>query len=495
MRNDRRLPCAAASDVRHRSERARAEPVSWLMIALLGVTTLTALTASPLEAGAATGTDRAEGASTAVVGAPSKAAAPDGTPRHALTNGPQRMQTESASVAVSGAVEGTANFEVGDTYTQQSHLAQGGQPSAVASAKHLLSSMDTFQNVSLMGWGTQDPEPVPGSYSWGSLDSRIEVMAATVPSNKRMITLCSAPGWMKVGGSSQEWNMESAVAPSHDEDFAHLAAEVAERYDGLHRTRTGELLPKVEFFDVWNEMKGFWDTATNSWNVQAYTTLYNDVYAAIKAVRPDARIGGPYAPLAATNSSTADVSPVHGSFGDVDQRDLDVITYWLAHKTGAQFVSMDGGPSSTDESGFGSGRYFAAVAHWLRTLDNTAYPGAASLPIMWAEFYPGIASRSGTATGQEAVAVDIGNVVAAGQAGVNYLLIWEMEGDAAGIESVHRRERVDRYGGGRWRTTDRAVPGTARAGRCVSAAHDPVPFDGQGSGRRACRRERDPCGQ
>ena len=238
---------------------------------------------------------------------------------------------------------------------------------------------------------------------------------------------------MKVGGSSQEWNMESAVAPSHDEDFAHLAAEVAERYDGLHRTRTGELLPKVEFFDVWNEMKGFWDTATNSWNVQAYTTLYNDVYAAIKAVRPDARIGGPYAPLAATNSSTADVSPVHGSFGDVDQRDLDVITYWLAHKTGAQFVSMDGGPSSTDESGFGSGRYFAAVAHWLRTLDNTAYPGAASLPIMWAEFYPGIASRSGTATGQEAVAVDISNVVAAGQAGVNYLLIWEMEGDAAGM--------------------------------------------------------------
>jgi hypothetical protein len=434
VRNGRRPPRAAASDVRNRTERCtRTEAVNWRMIAVLGVTILTAWTASPLGARAAAGAARADGGSGAGGGARSNAAAWDGAPRHALSAGPQRMQTESASVAVSGEVEGTADFEVGDTYTQQSHLAQGGQPSAVGSAKRLLSSMGTFQNVSLMGWGTQDPEPVPGSYSWGSLDSRIEVMAATVPPDKRMITLCSAPGWMKVGGSNQEWNMETAVAPSQYQDFAHLAAEVAERYDGQHRTRSGEVLPKVDYFDVWNEMKGFWDTATNSWDVQAYTTLYNDVYAAIKAVRPDARIGGPYAPLAATDSLTADASPVHGSFGSVDQRDLDVITYWLAHKTGAQFVSMDGGPASTDESDFASGRYFAAVAHWLRTLDNTAYPGAASLPIMWAEFYPGIRSTSGTAAGQEAVAVDVSNVVAAGQAGVDYLLIWEMEGNAAGM--------------------------------------------------------------
>jgi hypothetical protein len=343
------------------------------------------------------------------------------------------IPTDSASVTTSGDVEGTADFDVGYTYTQQSHLAQGGQPSAVASAKHLLSSMGTFQNASLMGWGTPDPEPFPGTYRWGSLDSRIEVMADTVPASKRMITLCTAPGWMKIGGSSQEWNMESAVGPSHYEDFAHLAAEVAERYDGRHRSSDGTLLPKVDFFDVWNEMKGFWDTATTSWNAQAYTTLYNDVYAAIKVVRPDAEVGGPYAPLDARDPSTTVISsPVHGSFGDVDQRDLDVITYWLAHKTGAQFVSMDGGPSSTDESGFAAGQYFVAVAYWLRTLDSADYPGANSLPIVWAEFYPGIDSTSGVATGQEAVAVDVSNIVEAGHAGVNYLLIWEMEGNAEG---------------------------------------------------------------
>jgi hypothetical protein len=248
-----------------------------------------------------------------------------------------------------------------------------------------------------------------------------------------MITLCTAPGWMKVGGSSQEWNMESAVASSRYADFAHLAAEVAERYDGRHRASDGELLPKVDFFDVWNEMKGFWDTDKNSWNAEAYTTLYNDVYAAIKAVRPDAEVGGPYAPLdARVLSDTTEPSPIRGPFGVVDQRDLDAVTYWLAHKTGAQFVSIDGGPASTDESGFASGQYFVSVAHWLRTLDATTYPGAANLPLVWAEFYPGIESTSGTVTGREAVAVDISNLLEASRAGVNYLLIWEMEGNAEG---------------------------------------------------------------
>ena len=46
--------------------------------------------------------------------------------------------------------------------------------------------------------------------------------------------------------------------------------------------------------------------------------------------------------------------------------------------------------------------------------------------------YPGIESASGPATGREAVAVDISNILEAGRAGVNYLLIWEMEGNAEG---------------------------------------------------------------
>ncbi len=227
--------------------------------------------------------------------------------------------------------------------------------------------------------------------------------------------------------------MDAAVSASHFQDFARLAAKVAERYDGTHRGAGGHILPKVDYFDVWNEMKGFWNTSANSWDYQSYTEMYNDVYQAIKAVRPDARIGGPYAPVGAgTTSNTPDQSSISGSFGIVDQRALNAITYWLQHKAGAQFISVAGGPAPTAENGFTSARYFVDVASWLRGLNAKTYPGARTLPIMWAEFYPGLASTAQKATGQQAVAIDMTNIIQAGVAGVNYMLLWEMEGNAAG---------------------------------------------------------------
>lgn len=344
-------------------------------------------------------------------------------------------KTPSATVKTTRTVDGTARFQVGYDYTQKSHLPSdaGGNPAAVTSAEQLLRSLGTFQNVALMGWGAGDPEPTPGRYDWASLDSRVDVMAATVPATERMITLCSAPGWMKVGGSSQEWNMDAAVAPAYFADFAELAAQVAERFDGHHKAPDGTTLPKVDYFDVWNSMKGFWDRTTSTWDVEGYTTLYNDVYTAIKRVRPDALVGGPYAPVGAATASAGSLpSPVSGSFGVVDPRALDVVTYWLEHKVGAQFLTVEGGPAATDESGFASGAYFAAVDRWLRGLDDTTYPGATTLPLFWAEFYPGLQSASTEATGAHAVAVDTSNIVDAGLSGARALFLWEMEGTDRG---------------------------------------------------------------
>jgi hypothetical protein len=340
----------------------------------------------------------------------------------------------ATATVTTGATSGTVAFQVGDDATQHAHLAAGtgGNPQAVASAESLLQGMDTVQDVALMGWGAGDPEPTPGQYSWTSLDTRVSVMGATVPAADRMITLCTAPGWMK-GGKSQEWNMNAAVTPAHDSDFATLAAQVAERYDGQHRDAQGRLLPEVDQFDVWNSLRGFWDSADNTWDAAGYTTLYNDVYTAIKAVRPDALIGGPYAPLGAASSTRSAVpSSLDGGYGVVDQRTLDALTYWLAHKAGAQFISVDGGPAATATSGFTAGQYFSTVAQWLRGLDPATEPGASTLPLVWAEFYPGLRSAAGRARNQKAVAIDISDMVQAGTAGVNDLLLWEMEGSAAG---------------------------------------------------------------
>ena len=132
--------------------------------------------------------------------------------------------------------------------------------------------------------------------------------------------------------------------------------------------------------------------------------------------------------------SVADPSTVQGSFGVVDQRALDVVTYWLRHKAGAQFLSVEGGPAVTDESGFASGQYFVAVDRWLRALDPTIYPGAGTLPIMWAEFYPGLATTGAVARGQLAVAVDMSSFVAAGFSGASEMFVWEMEDKASGTD-------------------------------------------------------------
>ncbi|HSX01150.1 MAG TPA: RICIN domain-containing protein, partial [Candidatus Saccharimonas sp.] len=81
---------------------------------------------------------------------------------------------------------------------------------------------------------------------------------------------------------------------------------------------------------------------------------------------------------------------------------------------------------STDS--FTAGQFFPDAIRWIRALDNVQYPGAQTLPIHWAEFYPGING----ATGQKAVAIDVDNILQAGLGGINNMYIWEPEGDTAG---------------------------------------------------------------
>ena len=337
----------------------------------------------------------------------------------------------TASVTTTTTPAGKMDFQVGFDHTQLSHLASdaGGNNAAVQNAKKLLSDLDAPQNVHIMGFGAGNPEPSKGKYDWGSLDARVRVMGDTVGPSQRMITLCTAPGWMK---GADDWAMEAAVLPEHFGDFAQLSAQVAQRYDGNHKDSSGNTLPKVVYFDVWNEMKGFWNDSKNRWDYEGYTNMYNQVYSAIKAVRPDAQIGGPYPSYGPSQYNQS--NQVTGAWGSMDQRTLDVMTYWLQNKVGAEFISLDGGPQTNFETGaiatdgFTSGKMFAQMANWIRSLDNAKYPGAKTLPIRWAEFYPG----TGGVTGQKAVAIDMDNAITAGLAGVSSVYIWEPEGDPNG---------------------------------------------------------------
>ena len=276
-----------------------------------------------------------------------------------------------------------SNFATGATHTQDETGFTSASP-AWSTLEQTLQSSLAYQNVHIMGWGAEDPEPQPGLYNWSSLDARVQLMRSTQA--QKVITLCCAPGWMRPAGNQNDWDkLEMAPEDAHVQDFAALAKTVALRY------------PDVQYFQVWNELKGMWSTdpgATsglinaNRWDYERYTTLYNAVYDAIKSVRPDAKIGGPYVNVASAGSqlNMSNPGPAY-NWGTLDQRALDVISYWLKNKHGADFITVDGSSINGDNVQptdiFTAGQKFADVFSWIRNQPD----GGATLPIWWAEWY------------------------------------------------------------------------------------------------------------
>lgn len=230
-----------------------------------------------------------------------------------------------------------------------------------------------LQNQHIMGFGALNPQPTRHDYFWEDLDSRTNFMKQS--DGTPVITLCCAPDWMKGGPegmtSEEGWkeHLEDAPYPQHFDDFAKLAATVAKRYRD------------VEYFMVWNEFKGFWKDHSKPADYKGYTELYNKVYDAVKAVRPDAKIGGPYLGF---DSNEGGDSELRGEWGVVNQNVLDAFDYWYANKKGADFIVVDGA-SPTDShkllpDEFGALSKFSAVTTWLRKKTD-------DMPIWWSEWY------------------------------------------------------------------------------------------------------------
>ncbi|MDQ1663412.1 MAG: hypothetical protein QOJ68_3392 [Blastococcus sp.] len=283
-------------------------------------------------------------------------------------------------------------------------------------ATALLSAVAPVQNQSLMGWGTLNPEPSPGTFDWSTLDSRIGTITAM--GAQPVLTLCCAPDWMKGGrAGSTDWSrLEVAPTPDHYDDFASLAAQAAARY------------PQVRRFLVWNELKGFFDSVRNDWDAAAYTDLYNQVYRAVKKVRPDALVGGPYVVFDSWSSSSVTDRPsaVRGPWGVLDQRPLDVVNYWLAHAVGADFIAVDADTITRDRGlvtdDFAATAKLATVTRWVRS--------RTTLPVWWAELYATPDHASAPAGDLRRAAVMAAALVAVAQAGASGALLWQPQASA-----------------------------------------------------------------
>jgi hypothetical protein len=303
-------------------------------------------------------------------------------------------------------------LSLGVTHTD-SDLDPQDPRSARTDAKHILAASTGYQDQALMGWGTLNPEPRPGVYRWGSLDHRMALIKST--GGKAVLTLCGAPDWMKGGkpGTTNWSKLEVAPTPKHYDDFAALAAAAVKRY------------PQVKHVMVWNEFKGFYNEKENHWDAAAYTEMYNKVYDAVKRARPSVKVGGPYMPMDSWSTPKPQFHPsaIRGPWGILDQRSLNGIKYWLAHKHGADFVVVDGGTATKDsglitDPAVAAGK-FAAVDKWLH--DHT------SLPIWWAEFYPDARSGGGASQPQSAAAT-LEALAAFARSGTDSALLWQEQG-------------------------------------------------------------------
>ena len=262
-----------------------------------------------------------------------------------------------------GTVVLTSNFNIGVTHTGKRW--EDGNGHAVERAKKLLMEGLKFHNQHLMNWGVGNPEPAPGKYNWDSLDGRMELIRSMkgIP----VITFCSAPGWMNSTGD----DIPREISPDHWED-PRVKDEYVAAYAGLCQ-KAALRYTDVKYFQIWNELKGYWDHSRDQWDYVRFTEFYNTVYEAVKSVRPDAWLGGPY------YSWDLDPAP----------RDWEVIDYWFAHNHGAEFVNFDGWIGGYPPSGLRSEEakkmlrtdYFGKIAQQFRS--------RTTLPVWISEFYGG----------------------------------------------------------------------------------------------------------
>lgn len=291
----------------------------------------------------------------------------------------------------------------GFTHTQFS--ADTGDPQNVADAEEAIKNVPVIQAQAIMGWGVDNPEPAPGRYDFESLDRRMAFIRAS--GGMPVIVLCCSPDWMRGGqpGETDWTHLEDAPSADHFKDFATLSATIAKRY------------PYVRHFLVWNEFKGFYDDNRHRWDAQAYTTLYNSVYRAVKAVDPANQIGGPYLDFTTKQLDTnSDSSQLQGPWGSVDEQAAQAFEYWNMNRAGADFVAVDAHATSanTGSDEFGALQQFAAVNEWLRMRIN--------VPIWWPEWY--VSQGTADWTSDHRIALRVAAMIELATSGADTILYW-----------------------------------------------------------------------
>lgn len=146
-------------------------------------------------------------------------------------------------------------------------------------------------------------DPDDPNYNFSTLDSAVE--AATAAGERVVLLVSDAPTWAQgspipAGVAVGSWEPSAA-------DFAQFATALARRYSGHFSGHTGQVLPRVSYFQAWNEpdnpqyLMPQWErSGTGPWIATSpiiYRSLLNAFYSAVKSVEPsDAVLAAGLAP-------------------------------------------------------------------------------------------------------------------------------------------------------------------------------------------------------
>jgi len=354
----------------------------------------------------------------------------------------------------------TANTLLGWTSVQeQDHTA---------TTAAILAKCSHINNTHIIGFGADRPiQTVEGGpYDFTYLDAMFKYFPATA---QRCITLCGSPPYMRVPKAGTAL-MPMGTPPSglydyhpphwsHHDNWAKLAAAIVDRY-------------QIDVVHEWNEWKGeyigtpatgsvivppgsdlplFAGPWSNRWAMEMHTDRYNHVYTAVKAVRPDCKVLGPYMVTRtytdANNPDAADGTfpkELHGPWGYGDWKAMQAVMYWLEHAVGIDAICLDTKTSSNDASILPEYEWdgLAKITDWqnwlsdLAAYDPTRYSRALT-PLWFAEAYSRVIGGLTPTNHQRAVAIDawgyINHVLPNDVAG---WMRWQPEGNRSATDSA-----------------------------------------------------------
>lgn len=137
--------------------------------------------------------------------------------------------------------------------------------------------------------GFQPTNPGDPEYQWTALDAAVRQAAASHVTV--VLTLSGAPGWAQGPNQPTKEPIGTGAWDPNPTDFGSFAQAVAERYSGhfADPLRAGQALPRVKYFELWNEENLPLFLAAPEL-INTYKALLTDGYNGVKAGAADNQV-------------------------------------------------------------------------------------------------------------------------------------------------------------------------------------------------------------